>query len=95
MYHLNVWLTVNDAANIETVRGLLSEAMRLSRAEPGCARFDVYHSEADPSKFLLVEWWQEKADWEAHRTRKAVTEIYVPKVLPLVKREPHVSVLLE
>ena len=37
----------------------------------------------------------EKADWETHRMAKAVQEIYIPKVLPLVDREPHVSTLIE
>ena len=36
MYCLNVWLTVKDNANIETVRSLLAEQVKLSRAEPGC-----------------------------------------------------------
>src|SRR5262249_24449626 len=54
MYCLNVWLTVKDAANVEMVRKLLTEQVRLSRAEPGCLRFEAYHSEADPRRFLLV-----------------------------------------
>lgn len=95
MYCLNVWLTVKDPANIETVRQLLAEQGKLSRAEPGCLRFEAYHSEADARRFLLVERWGQKSDWETHRTAKAVTEIYIPKVLPLVDREPHVSTLVE
>jgi quinol monooxygenase YgiN len=95
MYCLNVWLTVKDAANVEMVRKLLAEQVRLSRAEPGCLRFEAYHSEADARRFLLVERWNAKSDWETHRTGKAVTEIYVPQVLPLVDREPHVSTLVE
>ena len=95
MYCLNVWLTVKDAANVETVRKLLAQQVQLSRAEPGCLRFEAYHSEADGQRFLLVERWKEKSDWETHRTAKAVTEIYVPQVLPLVDREPHVSTLIE
>ena len=95
MFCLNVWLTVKDPANIDAVRGMLAEAAKLSRAEPGCLRFEVYHSEADARRFLLVERWREKSDWETHRAAKAVSEIYVPKVLPLVEREPHVSTLVE
>lgn len=36
-----------------------------------------------------------KADWERHRTAKAFSEIYAPKVLPLVDRTPHISTLVE
>jgi len=95
MFHLNVWITVKDPAMIDTVGKLLSRQVPLTRAEPGCVRFEVYHSQADARRFLLVECWNEKADWEAHRLAKAFTEIYAPQVLPLVDREPHISTLIE
>ncbi len=95
MFCLNVWLTAKDPANIDTLKKLLAEQSRQSRAEPGCLRFEVYHSEADPKRFLLVERWNQKSDWETHRTAKAVSEIYIPQVLPLVDREPHISTLIE
>lgn len=95
MFYLNVWLTVKDPANVDTVAGLMGRQVPLTRAEPGCVRFEVYHSQADSRRFLLVECWQEKGDWERHRTAKAFTEIYAPQVLPLVDREPHISTLVE
>lgn len=95
MFHINVWLTVKDAANVATVRGLLAEQGKLTRLEPGCLRFEVFHSEADPRKFLLVERWNQKSNWETHRSARSFTEIYSPKVLPLVDREPHISTLVE
>jgi quinol monooxygenase YgiN len=55
----------------------------------------VYQSESDPLRFLLMEHWQSKADWEAHRERRAFRAIYQPRVLPRVLREPHVSVRVE
>jgi quinol monooxygenase YgiN len=94
MVYLNVWLTVKEAANVEHVRQCLTELTHLSRAEPGCLRYEVYHSENDPTKFLLVERWATKADWEAHRTAPGYTEIYAPKVIPHVDRQPHVCGLL-
>ncbi|MFN0055090.1 MAG: putative quinol monooxygenase [Planctomycetales bacterium] len=95
MFCINVWLTVKDPAHVDTVRELLAEAVKWTRVEPGCLRFEVYHSEADPRRFLLVERWAQKSDWETHRQAKAFSEIYAPKVLPLVDREPHISVLIE
>jgi quinol monooxygenase YgiN len=94
VFYINVWLTVNDPANVERVRELLSRCQAGSRAEDGCVRFEVYHSETKPNCFLLCEHWRSKEDWEVHRTRKTVTEIYVPQVLPLVTRDPHFSALL-
>jgi quinol monooxygenase YgiN len=95
MFCINVWLTVKNAEDVGAVAGLLAEATLWTRKEPGCLRFEVYHSESDPKKFLLVERWGAKSDWETHRTAKAFSEIYAPKVLPLVDREPHVSSLIE
>ena len=90
MFHINVWLTVTDSANVGEVRSLLAEAGRLSREEPGCLAFEVFHSQNDEQKFLLCERWESEQAWKDHRNEKAFTEIYQPNVLPLVEREPHI-----
>lgn len=95
MFCINVWLTVKESDNVSVVRELLLQAATLSRTEPGCVRFEVYHSEADTNRFLLCEHWETRSHWEAHRNEKAFSEIYQPKVLPLVDREPHISQLVE
>jgi quinol monooxygenase YgiN len=94
MLYLNVLLTVKDRKDIETVKQLLVEAGRHSRGEPGCARFEVYHSTADDTKFLLNEHWASESAIDGHRKGHAYTQIYQPKVLPLVTREGHPSELL-
>ncbi len=95
MFAINVWLTVTEPRNIETVRGLMAQAVALSRREPGCLRYEVYHSQADATRFLLCEHWESEAAWVAHRSEKAFTEVYQPHVLPLVTREPHISTMVE
>jgi len=95
MIYANIWLTVNDPADVPVVRDLLAEQCRLSRDEPGCARFEVYHSQADPARFLLVERWESQEALELHRKAKAYTEIYQPQVLTRATREGHVSTLVE
>ena len=94
MFCINVWLTVQDAADVEEIRSLLSQAADLSRAEEGCLRFEVYQSQDDPACFLLAERWASREAWEAHREERAFTEIYQPKVLPRVERVPHISTLV-
>ncbi len=94
MIYANIWLTVKAATDIEQVRTLLSEQARLSREEPGCARFEVYHSQNDATRFLLVERWDSQEALDVHRTAHAYTTIYQPQVLPLVNREPHPSHLI-
>lgn len=94
MIYNNVMLKVNKEDDVGEVRKLLTEQARLSSVEPGCVRFEVYHSQEDRQQFLLVEQWSNAVDLERHREAKAFTELYVPKVIPLVSRTPHPSDLL-
>jgi quinol monooxygenase YgiN len=84
-------LTVNDQKDVEKIRALLIEQAGLASAEPGCVRFEVYHSQHDPAFFLLVEQWESRQHLDQHREARAFREIYIPKVLPLVNRVPHPS----
>lgn len=95
MICLNILLQVKDSADVEKVRGLLVEQRRLSLQEPGCLRFEVYHSQNDASVFILNERWESQAAVEAHRKAHAYTTVYAPQVLPLVNRTPHPSTLVE
>jgi quinol monooxygenase YgiN len=95
MLRMIIVLTVNEEADVAEVRGLLAEQGRLSRQEPGCRRFEVYHSQSDPKVFVLCEWWDSQETLDVHRTARAYTEIYQPKVLPRVSRVPHISTLVE
>lgn len=94
MFYLNVWLTVQDPAHIESVADALGRAGAKSRQEPGCQRWEAYQSQEDPKRFLLVERWTTKGDWETHKTGEAVTEIYLKEVIPRVTREAHPSKLI-
>jgi quinol monooxygenase YgiN len=95
MFCINVILTVRDEANVDKVRGLLTECGRLSRQEPGCISYEACHSQADRKVFMLVERWESEEAWKAHRNERAYKEIYHPQVIPLVERVPHISDLLE
>ena len=95
MIYLNVLLTVKNTDDVSKVSELLSNAMRKSRAEPGCKRFDVYHSNVDPKKFTLVEHWESEEALNDHRLAEAYTQIYKSHVIPLVDREGHPAALLQ
>ena len=94
MIYLIINLTVKDKADVPKVAELLAEQARRSREEPGCARFEVYHSTADETRFVLNEHWESQEAIDGHRKAYAYTNIYQPKVLPLVTREPHPSNLI-
>jgi quinol monooxygenase YgiN len=89
MFCLNVWLTAKSDDDVSEVESLLAEMGRLSRAEPGCLRYEVYHSTTDPRRFLLVEHWSDEPAWQAHRLAPAYLQIYQPRVLPRVERDAH------
>ncbi len=48
---------------------LLPDHLRLTRAEPGCLRFDVVRSMADPLRFAVFETFTDRAAFEAHQAR--------------------------
>ncbi len=95
MICMNIVLTVKEERDIETVRELLSQAMRKSRNESGCERFDVYHSQSEANRFTMVEHWSSQEALDAHRQAEAYTTIYKPQVIPLVERVGYPVTLLE
>ncbi|MEI6257024.1 MAG: antibiotic biosynthesis monooxygenase family protein [Planctomycetota bacterium] len=95
MICFNVLLLAKDPAAVPAIRDRLSQAMRLSRTEPGCLRFDVYHSTAEPRRFVLVEHWASAEALDQHRLAEAYTTIYKPHVMPFIDREGHPATLLE
>ena len=94
MIYNNVLLTVNKDSDVEEVRGLLAEQARRSSEEPGCIRFEVYQSQTEIRQFFLVEQWQTQEDLDQHKQAAAFTELYIPKVIPLVSRVHHPSDLV-
>jgi quinol monooxygenase YgiN len=95
MFALNVHLTVKDPADIPRVRDLLAECGRRSRQEPGCVSYEVCHSQSEPRLFMLIERWSSEQSWQEHRNGEAVQTIYLPQVIPLVDRVPHISTIVE
>jgi quinol monooxygenase YgiN len=95
MFALNVHLTAKSADDVSKVRDLLAECGRRSRQEPGCVSYEVCHSQSDPRFFMLIERWASEQAWQDHRNGDAVQTIYLPQVIPLVDRVPHISTIVE
>lgn len=85
----NVLLRAKDPQRVTEISGLLRQQASLSSEEPGCEQFDVYQSETEPGLFFLIEVWASEGHLAQHRKAEAFTQLYQPKVLPLVHREPH------
>ena len=90
----NVVLTVNSSSDVSTVALKLKALAYASLAEPGCERFEVYHSETEPMVFMLIERWESPQTLAAHREATAFQTIYAANVIPLVSRTPHLCKLL-
>ena len=63
----NVLLRAKDPQRVTEISGLLSQQASLSSEEPGCERFDVFQSEAEPELFLLIEVWASEGHLAQHR----------------------------
>jgi len=90
----NVVLTVKSTSDIPTVAEKLTALATASLQEPGCERFEVYHSDTEPTLFMLIERWSSQQALDAHREASAFQEIYIPSVIPLVSRSPHLCRIL-
>ena len=87
---LVVILSAKDIGDLPLLRELVAIQVNLSRQEPGCMRFEAFESQTVPGTFLVVERWATQSALDEHRKAKAITTIYMPKILPLVDRVLHV-----
>lgn len=71
--HLSGFLVCRSLEEADRVAQLLPEHIRLTRAEPGCLRFEVWRSHADPCRFAVSESFRDRAAFEAHRVRTGKT----------------------
>ena len=90
----NVLLRIKDREHVDEVLELMRECTELVHQEPGFIRFEVYQSTADECLLFLMERWESQEALDRHREARAFKEIYVPRVLPLAEREPHISNLI-
>ena len=56
---------------LDAIRAALPEHIRLTRAEPGCLRFDVIESSSTPGRFAVSEEFTDPAAFRAHQARAA------------------------
>ena len=82
MIYANILLTVKDAKDVPEIRDLLREQGLLSRAEPGCARFEVYQSNVDETRFFLIERWESNEALDLHRKARPTPKSISPRCFP-------------
>ena len=65
MLVLSVTLTAKPEAG-KALIALAAEVAPLSRAEPGCIRYDFLQSPHEPDQFVCFELWKSRADLDEH-----------------------------
>ncbi|MGB3315558.1 MAG: putative quinol monooxygenase [Albidovulum sp.] len=70
---LSGFLICRSLEEADRVAVLLPEHVRLTRAEPGCIRFEVLRSHSDPTRFAVSEAFTDRAAFDAHQARAVDT----------------------
>ncbi len=76
MFHLIVIISAKAPADVDPIAGALARMRPLCLAEPGCVRWEAYHSQEDPGRFVLVEHWESRELWEAHGELTALPTVF-------------------
>jgi len=71
--YLTGFLICDTLAEADRVSELLPDHLRLTRAEPGCLKFEVFRSHEDPTRFAVSEIFRDRANFEAHQARSKVS----------------------
>jgi quinol monooxygenase YgiN len=72
--NLNGFLICRSLEEADRVSHLLPDHIRLTRAEPGCLRFEVLRSHSDPTRFAVSEVFRDRDAFDAHQARAAATQ---------------------
>ena len=94
MVYTNVILNLKNIDDAKKVSGMLTTLAEMSRDEPGCDRFEVYHSQSAARIFMLVERWLTQELLDDHRKADSFAVFYMDNVIPLVERVPHPCTLI-
>ena len=94
MVYNNVILNLKNINDAKKVGSMLATLAELSREEPGCDRFEVYHSQSDAQIFMLVERWITQEHLDEHKKADSFAVFYMNNVIPLVNRVPHPCTLI-
>ncbi len=69
---------------------LTEKLMPLSRAEPGCLRYDFLQAPHAPNQFVFFELWKSRADLDAH-FEKPYFKNFAEKLPFLIEGEADIS----
>ncbi|MEA1919668.1 MAG: putative quinol monooxygenase [Campylobacterota bacterium] len=56
--------------HIDQLKGLLESMVMPSRASQGCLKYNIYQIESTPTKFIVIEAWENEDALEGHKNSK-------------------------
>ncbi|MFM2356758.1 MAG: hypothetical protein RLZZ528_2494 [Pseudomonadota bacterium] len=71
---LTGFLICRSLEEADRVSELLPEHIRLTRAELGCVRFEVWRSRADPVRYAVYELFTTREAFDAHQSRTRASD---------------------
>ena len=71
--------------HVGDIARILRAMTQLTREEPGCIRYDVFHSTLDKHRFVLVEVYEDRAALEAHGASEHFKKHVLTDALSLLK----------
>lgn len=74
---LNVFYTLNDAANADAAKAIADSLVAASRNDSGCISYDMFESTTLPGEYIIVETWENDSLLDVH-SRAPHFEKYVP-----------------
>jgi quinol monooxygenase YgiN len=71
--------------HVDDIAEILRAMTQLTREEPGCIRYDVFHSLSNRQRFVLVEVYADPSALEAHSASEHFKKHVLTDALPLLK----------
>ena len=56
--------------HIEQLKGLLESMVTPSRASKGCLKYNIYQIESEPTRFIVIEAWENEDALNGHKNSK-------------------------
>ena len=52
--------------HVQTLLSIIEGMIQPSRAEPGCIRYEAFADMTDPTRYTIIEQWEQEQQWLAH-----------------------------
>ena len=56
--------------HITQLKNLLESMVSASRAEKGCLKYNIYQIESEPTRFIVIEAWEDENALDGHKNSK-------------------------